>query len=116
MYLDIKTLRKFDFCNNTSLTSNVASSKLFQSFLSSKQLWRTNLTSKFSEQLVTLQSRIVNRVHPYRLYEFGDINMKICDPTSVLYALTIVGEELNQRQCLTINELTFYFVRARYNL
>ena len=40
--------------------------------------------------------------------------MKVCDP-SVIYSLTIVGEELIKKQCLTINELTFYFIKARFN-
>ena len=67
MYFDIKSLRKFNFCNTTSLSSNVASNKLFQSFLASKQSWRSNLIVTVSEQIVELQCRICKRVHPYRL-------------------------------------------------
>jgi len=50
----------------------------------------------------------------YKPIEFGDINKTFLDP-SVRFALLSVGTKLIEKQCLTPTELTYFFIKWRFD-
>lgn len=78
--------------------------------------------TKISKSIIQCISYLENEIEKnnlryngiYSPTDFGDIKMKVNDP-SVQIALLHIGHQLIDKHCLTINELVYYFVSARYN-
>ena len=88
-------------------------------FYKSPLLKRSTIKTSILDSLKNLENQIKltrdkHNDRPYRCEEFGDVRMRANDP-SVQIALFEVGKKLITKQCLSINEITYYFVRGRYN-